>query len=363
MALVHDYLTQRGGAERVVLSMLRAFPGAPLYTSLYWPEGTFPEFASADIRVMGMNRLAPLRRWHRLGLPILAPSFSRLSVDADVVLCSSSGWAHGVRTDGLKIVYCYAPARWVYQPDIYPGPGHPLRAAAAGALRPWLRSWDQRAAHSADRYLTSSAAVRDQIRSAYGLDAIVLPPPSMLQPEGPEEALDGVSPGYLLSVSRLLPYKHVDDVVRAMRELPAERLVVVGDGPEAAHLRSLAAPNARLTGVVSDAQLRWLYRNAYALVAASYEDYGITPLEAAAFGKPVAVLRGGGYLDTVVEGKTGVFFEATEPGAIAAALRTMRSTSFDSAQITAHAKSFSDERFVARLREVVREVVAEATDA
>jgi len=105
VAISHDYLTQRGGAERVVLSMLRAFPRAPLYTSLYDAEGTFPEFRGADVHVTGLDRITPLRRHHRLALPLLPATFSRLRVSADVVLCSSSGWAHATRVDGKKIVY------------------------------------------------------------------------------------------------------------------------------------------------------------------------------------------------------------------------------------------------------------------
>ena len=114
VAISHDYLTQRGGAERVVLSMLRAFPRAPLYTSLYDAEGTFPEFRGADVRVTGLDRITPLRQHHRLALPLLPATFSRLQVSADVVLCSSSGWAHATRVDGKKVVYCHTPARWLY---------------------------------------------------------------------------------------------------------------------------------------------------------------------------------------------------------------------------------------------------------
>src|ERR671923_1711210 len=115
VAIVHDYLTQRGGAERVVLSMLKAFPGAPVYTSLYYPEGTFEEFREIEIRRSFLDRAVPLRRRHRLALPLLASAFSRMRVDAEVAVCSSSGWAHGARVRGRKVVYCHTPARWLYQ--------------------------------------------------------------------------------------------------------------------------------------------------------------------------------------------------------------------------------------------------------
>src|ERR1700719_2772719 len=115
VAIVHDYLTQRGGAERVVLAMHRAFPAAPIYTSLYEPDLTFPEFRDVDVRPSYLNRSQFLRRQHRLALPLLPHAFSTLEVDAKVVLCSSSGFAHGIHTTGTKLVYCYSPARWLYK--------------------------------------------------------------------------------------------------------------------------------------------------------------------------------------------------------------------------------------------------------
>ena len=149
MAVVHDYVTQRGGAERVVLAMLEAFPSAPLYTSLYDPERTFPGFRDADVRALPMNKLALLRRRHRLAFPLLARAFSGLEVQADVVFCSSSGWAHGVRTRGRKVVYCHAPARWLYQSDRYLRRGRGPASAALAAFRPRLLEWDRRAAATA----------------------------------------------------------------------------------------------------------------------------------------------------------------------------------------------------------------------
>src|SRR5262245_9086311 len=123
VALVHDYLTQRGGAERVVLAMISAFPAAPVFTSLYEPQTTYPGFRNADVRPLRINRISLLRHNHRLAFPLLAAAFSSLQIEADVVVCSTSGWAHGARTDGKTVVYCHAPARWLYQPERYLGNG------------------------------------------------------------------------------------------------------------------------------------------------------------------------------------------------------------------------------------------------
>jgi glycosyltransferase involved in cell wall biosynthesis len=352
VALVHDYLTQRGGAERVALSLTHAFPGAPLHTSLYEPGATFPDFAAVEVRTLPLNRLAPLRRSHRLALPLLAPAFSRLRIDADVVICSSSGWAHGAQVEGRKIVYCHTPARWLYQPERYlRGRAVGLRRVAA-ALRPRLVRWDKAAATSADLYLANSSAVAARIADIYGIEAEVLPPPPALTPVGAATPFEGLEPGFALCVSRLLPYKNVDAVVRAFAALPQERLVVAGTGPDAAALHALATPNVTFHGRVEDEELRWLYRHCLALVAASHEDFGLTPLEAATFGKPSAVLRWGGFLDTVEEGGTGIFFETPTPSAVAEAVRELRAQRWDEQAIRAHAGCFSEARFIERIRAV-----------
>ena len=352
IALAHDYLTQRGGAERVVLSLARAFPGAPLQTSLYEPAETFPEFRSLDVRPGPLNRIGLLRRSHRLALPLLAPAFSRLRIDADVVVCSSSGWAHGARVTGRKIVYCHTPARWLYQSDRYlRGRGAATRAMAA-ALRPALVRWDRAAAASADTYLANSSVVARRIAELYGIEAEVLPPPPAITPDGETARIDGLEPGYSLCVARLLPYKNVDAVVRAFAQLPDERLVVAGTGPDEAALRRLAGPNVTFVGQVGDAELRSLYGECGMIVAASHEDFGLTPLEGATFGKPAVALRWGGYLETVVEGETGIFFESATAEAVAGAVREARGASFRPEVIRAQAARFGEDRFIERIRAI-----------
>jgi glycosyltransferase involved in cell wall biosynthesis len=354
IALAHDYLTQRGGAERVVVALCRSFPGAPVHTSLYDPATTFPEFRDRDVRPLWLDRVGLLRKRHRLALPLLPLAFATTRIDADVVVCSSSGWAHGIRTDGRKIVYCHSPAKWLYRRDDYLGE-RPSSAAKLGLrlLDPYLRAFDRRAASSADTYIANSTYIREQIRAVYGIEAEVVHPPAGLDSDGPAEAVPGIEPGFLLTVARLLPYKHVAETVDAVRLLPEQRLVVVGDGPEDAALRSSAPDNVRLLGEVSDACLRWLYAHCVGLIAASREDFGLTPVEAASFGKPVAALRWGGYLDTVVPDVTGVLFERPTPSEIADAVRRVLALEWHEDAIRAHAATFSEERFAERLRQIV----------
>ncbi len=365
VVLAHDYATQRGGAERVALLLAQAFPGSPMYTTLYDARGTFPEFADVPLRTGPLDRVPALRRHHRYALPLLAPAVSRQRVDGDVLVASSTGWAHGYRGARRTVVYCHAPARWLYQTERYLGPRtgsvtarlrRAASAAALAALGGRLRRWDHRSATRADVYLVNSTVTQRAVREVYGIEAEVLPPPPAMLPEGEEREVDGVSPGFLLCVARLLPYKNVDVVVRAAGLL-GRPLVVVGEGPDRARLQDLAAREAPgrvlFAGRVDDARLRWLYRRADLLVAASFEDYGLTPLEAGAAGVPVAALRDGGFLDTVAEGVNGTFFDAPRAELVAAAAEKAIATAWDAAAIANHVEGFGADRFVARLRATV----------
>jgi glycosyltransferase involved in cell wall biosynthesis len=355
VALVHDYLTQQGGAERVVLSLADAFPGAPVYTSLYDPAGTFPEFRHLDIRPLPLDRVNVLRHHHRLALPVLAPAFSHLTVDAEVAICSSSGWSHGAKVTGRKVVYCHTPARWLYQADRYLDGSSRWSARALGLMAPPLRRWDRQAAASAQRYLVNSTAVQRRVADLYGIEADVVHPPVDVDPGGEALAVDGLEPGFLLCVSRLLPYKNVEAVTAAFAELPDLRLVVVGSGPLRDQIAAAAPGNVTVLGRVDDATLRWLYGSCSGLVAASYEDFGLTPVEAATFGKPTAALHWGGFLDTTVDGVTGVFFDEPRPGLIAAAVDRLAGTAWDHQALIQHAGQFSPERFAQRMHQVVAE--------
>ncbi len=357
VALAHDYLTQRGGAERVVLTLAGGYPGAAIHTSLYDPDGTFPEFRDYTVVTSPLDRIRILRDHHRLALPLLALAFDRLHIDAEVTICSSSGWAHGAPVTGAKIVYCYNPARWLYQQrDQYLVGSSALSSAALAAMAPALRRWDRRAAATADRYLVISRAVRDRVADVYGIDADIVPPPVHIDVAAPARAPAGVVPGFLLCVSRLLAYKNVGAVVEAVARRPDLRLVVVGSGPLAEELAATAPSNVTLLGRVDDDELRWLYGACLGLVAASYEDFGLTPLEAAAFGRPTAALRWGGFLDTIVEGETGVLFDEPEPTAIAAAIDELLTTAWSEEALVAHASRYSPDRFLASVAAVVDEV-------
>jgi glycosyltransferase involved in cell wall biosynthesis len=355
IAIVHDHLMQRGGAERVLISMAKAFPSAAVYTSIYDSQKTYPEIGDLDVRTLFVDKLPLLHRNFRLALPLLPIAFSRLAPAADITLCSSAGWSHGTNVTGKKIVYWYSPAKWLYQTDQYFAGRKSAPRLALTLLRSYLQRWDQRAARRGGRHLTLSTAVQARLRDVYGIEAEVVPAPHTIDVGGGSDPVAGVDAGFWLCIARLVPQKNVDVVIEAFRSLPGESLLIVGRGPEEARLRAAAPRNVRFLGAVTDPQIRWLYQQCRAIVSASYEDYGLTPLEAAAFGKPSAALRWGGFLDTIIEDDTGVLFAEATPSDLADAVVRLKDLSVAPDRLQAHAELFSEERFVARLQSVVRE--------
>lgn len=363
VAIAHDYLTQRGGAERVVLAMLRAFPDATIYTTLYDPESTYPEFRDAKIVTSPLNWFGHFRRNHRAALPLLVLAAQTVRVEADVMVVSSSGWAHGFHGPAKRLVYCYSPARWLYQTDTYLGePAADSRnGRALLRLRPMLTAWDKRKAGKADRYLAISEVVRERILETYGIDAEVVPAPHSFDANAPQETVpaleDWATSGFHLVVSRLLPYKNVDKAILAFRDLDDQLLVVIGDGPDRVALTRSLTENVRLVSGLTDGQMRWAYARCLAVVAPSIEDFGLTPIEAGAYGKPTLALRAGGYLDTVREGVTGLFFDEPTPAAIRVAVEANIVKAWDPEAIREHMDQFSERHFAERLQREVAELV------
>src|SRR5664279_1974251 len=283
IVLVHDYVTQRGGAERVVLDLLRSFPGARLVTACFDAESTYPRFAEYEIETLWTDRVPLFRRDPRTAFPFLARAFaSHVIRDADLVICSSSGWAHRVTTTAPKMVYCHNPARWLYQPDDYFADlpkwvrrGQRGFVAAMGGLR----HSDAIAAQQCSRYIGNSAAVVKRIRDTYGIEATIVPPSRGISPPGPATPVDGIEPGFLLTIGRERGYKHTESTCQAVASMTGERLVAVGaeqagaDEPQITRLRNLP-----------DENMRWIYANASGLVAVAHEDFGLAPVEAQAFG-------------------------------------------------------------------------------
>ncbi|MGY1844775.1 glycosyltransferase [Modestobacter sp. SYSU DS0875] len=352
VAVAHDYLTQRGGGERVALAIGRTFESSPFYTAVFDAEATYSGFSSLDIRTSALQRVPAFRRDPRRALPLLARAWDSFpAVDADALVVSSSGWAHGLRAakGTAKLVYCHNPARWLYQQDEYVT--RAIEARALKAVRFHLTRWDQRAARTADLYVANSTVVQRRIHDTYGIDARVLYPPVSIDPTGDADPVPGERPGFWLTVSRGRGYKNTQAVIDGVLRTKQGRLLVTGERPPSVPVHE----RVRWLGIVTEAQLRWLYANARALVSVSNEDFGLTPIEANAFGTPVAVLQAGGFLDSTAPGRSGAWIAAASAEAVQAALESF--PHFDAEVVRRHAANFSESRFLAALRNLTSEAV------
>lgn len=346
VAVVHDYLNQRGGAERVVLELTRTWPCAPVYTSLYRPTSTFPEFAELDVRVSPLNRI-PVDRHFRALAPLYPQAFRSLGqLSQDVVISSSSGWAHGVRTapSSLHIVYCHTPARWLYRRQEHLG--RSLGPVLLSPLLGPLRRWDRGAAHRADLYVATSEWVRARIATVYGREAEIVHPPIDVDRFSPRPKGER-----LLVVSRLLPWKRVDLVVRAATRagLPLD---VLGDGPMLNELRAMAGRTVEFHPP-DDRKTIELLESCRALCVAGTEDFGMTALEANAAGKPVVSHASGGALETIRDGVTGALFSELTEDAVIDAIERADKISAAPEELAVHARRFSAEVFRERMRQLV----------
>jgi glycosyltransferase involved in cell wall biosynthesis len=286
----------------------------------------------------------------RRALPLFPLAWSRVPPVTDgVVLCSSSGWSHGIPVGprARKIVYCHNPARWLYQPEDYFREQPKVLRATMKLVSPLLMRWDRAAAASADVYIANSTSVAERVRAAYGREAVVIHPPVTIDAEGDRDPVAGLRSGYFLTVGRGRGYKNIDRLVEAFAGLPEERLVIVGAPPH------MALPdNVAVRSEVSDAELRWLYANARALVSVSHEDFGLTPLEANMFGVPALLVRYGGFLDSLAEGVSGRFIDDPSAEGIREAVQSFpRGWNRDA--IVAHGQEFSLAAFLTRLQAVV----------
>ena len=355
VAFVHDYLTQFGGAERVLLAMRALYPDAPVYTSLYDPSAFSGAFDAVDVRTTWLQHVPLARRSFRALLPLYPSAFAALDMSTfDLVISSTSSFAKGVRVQSgaLHVSYVHTPTRFLWRMDEYafdvaPWWSRPMLAAAL----PGLRRWDYAAAQLPDHIVANSRNVAARIMSCYGRESDVLHCPADTEAFAPVAA--GEIGDYYVVAARLLPYKRVRLAVEACNALRAP-LIVLGSGPDEARLRALAGPTVRFDGRVSDAQRRQIFARARAIVVPGEEDFGLVPVEAAAAGRPTVAFGAGGAIETVVDGVTGVFFREPTAESLAEALKGLDPFAYDVASMTAHAAKFSGERFRAGFRALLQ---------
>jgi glycosyltransferase involved in cell wall biosynthesis len=351
VALVHDFLVDVRGAERVFLALCDLFPDADVFTAVYDEEGTEGRFARRTVHTSFLQRLKPTARTFRALLPLYPAAMESLDMRGyDLVISSSSAWAHGVipDDDAVHVCYCHNPFRYAWNARVETLAARgPVGRAALGAVFQRWRQWDWIAAQRVDSYVANSQTTRRRVARYFGREATVLHPPVEI------ERFRQARPGDAYVVlSELMPHKRIDVAVRAFNELRLP-LVIVGNGPDARRLHRLAGSTVSFTGRVSDAEAARLLARSRALVVTATEEFGIAAVEAQAAGRPVIALHEGGVRETVLEGETGVFFESAEPAALADAVRSFDVLGVNPEACIANARRFDTAQFRRGLRTVV----------
>ncbi len=354
IALVHDYLNQHGGAEKVLEALVEMFPSAPIYTLLYDAKRTLGRF-EGRIHATSILDLPLVRAHHRPFIPLMPFAARQLNLknDYDVIISSSAGFGKGISyRDTFHISYCHTPLRYAWEPRTYFSDHLPpaMRLAALPALG-YLRHWDRRAGQRPDILIANSRFIAEKIRIYYARQSRVIYPPVDCDlfypnPTAPRKA-------YFLAVGRLMHYKRFDLIVRTFNELRLP-LRIVGIGPEFNRLRLLnTSPNTTFLGFAKNEDaLRELYNDAHALIFPQVEDFGLVAAEAIACGTPVIAYSEGGAREIINE-RNGIFFHAQTPTALKEAIRTFMKTHLHASIVRSTAVRFSKEMFKNGIAEVI----------
>lgn len=362
LVIGHDYLIQMGGAERVVASMARKWSGNPIYTSAARWDTLLPEFRTADIRTSWMQRLPGIERHFKKFFPFYPGAFRSFGViDAPVAWVSASTFAKCMRftPSTATVLYCHNPTRFLWQAEEYVD--SEVRNRSLSSLvhmaSPLLRTMDREAARKFDVIVANSENVRGRIAKCYQRDAEVVYPPV----EVDRFEVSRRNEGFYLVVSRLVAYKSIQRAVEACTAL-GRRLIIVGKGPDRERLQRMAGPTVEFRGHVADEEMRDLMHRCSALIFPGQEDFGITPVEAQACGKPVLAFKGGGALETVIEGETGRFFDQVHT-TLADAIRASEATLWNPVRIRANAERFGEHCFHDRMGEIISRAMGAKQEA
>jgi len=336
--------------------LVEMFPQAPVYTSIYYPEAMPAAYGQWDIHATWMDRLPGIHRHHQPYLLFYPLAFGGLDLgDYDLVISNKSAFCFGVRTapKARHVCYCLTPTRFVWDFDTYVA-SEQVGGVARRLVQPflgWLRQWERAAAERVDTFVAISNEVQERIRHLYDRESVIIYPPVATERFVP---VSGGHDGYFLIVSRLVPYKRIDLAVQAFTELGLP-LWIGGSGRDAPRLEAMAGPNVRFLGRVPDEEMGPLMARCRAFVFPGLEDFGITPVQAMAAGRPVLAYAGGGALDYVVEGVTGTFFHEQTSESLADAIHRFDESAFDPATLRAHAQQFDVRVFKSRMKAFLQE--------
>lgn len=360
VALVHDWLTGMRGGEKVLEVLCELFPQATLFTLLHNPGSVSSRIEQMQIRTSFLQHVPFRKEKYRSFLPLFPKAIESFDLTGfDLILSTSHAVAKGAvpGPDALHICYCHTPMRYVWELyDEYFGPGRsnwPTRLLMK-RIAPKLREWDVRTSSRVHYFVANSKNVAKRIQAYYQRTADVIHAPV----DASQFVLSTAVDDYYLIVSALVPYKRVDLAIEVFNRL-GKRLVIVGKGPEQRKLESMAGSTIEFLGWQDSGHLVSLYGRCKALIFPGVEDFGIVPLEAMACGKPVIAFAAGGALETVVEGKTGVYFDRQDPSALEAAVKRVEQMSFDAEGIRRHSLQFNRPLFKEKINRYIHEKVEE----
>lgn len=354
-ALVHDWLNQIGGAEDVLETLVDLYPGAPIYTSLYWRDEMPAHWREWDIRTSFINRLPLAQRRQQLYFPFYPLAFEQFDFSGyDLVLSNKSGFCHGVITEPetLHICYCLTPTRYVWRYQQYAEQEN-LNGLLRAVMPPFLtslRQWDRLAADRVDHFIAISQTVRQRIAKIYRREADIIYPPVDTARFAPA----GKIADYYLIVGRLVPYRRIDILIEAFNKLQRP-LLIAGSGRDRQRLEALAGPTVQFLGRVPDAELPDLMARCRAFMWPGEEDFGISPIQAMAAGRPVIAYAAGGALETVIPGQTGALFYEQSAQAIIEAVEQFDDTAIDPQKLNAFAAQFDTSAYKRRMARFVEE--------
>jgi glycosyltransferase involved in cell wall biosynthesis len=357
IALVHDYFTQLGGAEKVAEELFLMLPTAKVFATVALPDCLPRGLTGISITTSWMQRLPLMKRFYRLYFLLYPMAVSSLDLSGyDLVVSSSSGYVKGITVpaDAIHVCYCHTPMRWVWNFDSYSAREdmHASLRALTQALISWLRRWDHGASRQPDHYIANSRVVAERIRKAYGREAEIIYPPIDVERFAHCEPGDD---GYYLVLSRMVSYKRLDLAIEACTRLNRP-LVVIGSGPHLSSLTAGAGSNVKFVGRVSDAEVERYATRCRALIFPGEEDFGIAPLEVAAAGRPCIAYRAGGAIETVIDGVTGCFFDEQTPESLMKSIEHFETREWSSEELRSQARRFSvkvfEERFFGFLKRI-----------
>ncbi len=362
IAVVHDYFTQMGGAERVAEELYHMMPKADLFATVALESKLPPSLRGVPIHTSWMQNLPKMNEYYRFYFPLYPLAVGSLDLSSyDLIVSSSSGYAKGVRAnpDAIHVCYCHTPMRWVWSFDSYSSResfGAGVRALLP-ALIGRLKVWDEGAARQPDHFVANSQTVADRILKAYGRAAEVIVPPIDIHRFTPVDEQED----YYVVLARLVPYKRIDLAVDAFTQM-GKRLVVIGSGTALSALQAHAGPTVEFLGRAPDEVVEHYVARCRALIFPGEEDFGMAPIEVAAAGRPTIAFRAGGAIETVVDGVTGVFFDEQTVPAVIEAVHRFEAQDWSSPIIRKHAEGFSTEVFCERFTRFLRRIGAPIDD-